>query len=453
MRRVETVTHLDAQRIERRTTLDIDCACLRDLARDAGGGNATTLLVPIALLPKGLLLDIDVRDKTGAVVPVSVSDRDSSAATALMLARLAEIPGVDPAQLNPAIPQKLYDIASAMPKDDEDDEDGASDWSALTEAHGDDVLVDLWRIDPSLTVSDADVEQWRDLFEDGEFSGLVLTFSLQYMLMSTIDVRDNDVCTIKLRHVEVSELDSNNTLAERLGLSAFYYLIDAPAVGRAAREHLRVVAPPGTFLQSVTLVDLSVDVESQYKHLVPAFGAGRFQSRVTPERAVIYSKGLPEGSYSVMVALRPALGGFVRPAIFSVGASLLLIVGGLWEEASRGVLTSGRFSIEAAVAILLIFPSLSTAYIAGEGEHELLRRLLTYPRVTLALSAIATVLAAGVVVIDVSRRATEIWWLVAAVVNALVLTLLLCIHTVSRRSEKSVRKDYRKTRSDRPVRF
>jgi hypothetical protein len=445
LRRVETVTVLSAQRIERRTTLDIDCHDLRGRAVAAGITSLDRLPVALALPPKNLLLDIDVRDSRGAALPAAVSDRDSAAAELLMLARLSNV-GVDPSLLNPAIPQKLYDIAARMPS--------AEDVEALgTGGEGGDIFIDAWRLDHGLTVSRHDVDQWVALFDDDDFASLVITFSLQYMLISMIDTASEDVSIVKLRHVETAGEPPKSSLGERFGLVSFGYLVEAPAVGYAAREHFRFVAPPGMYLEGSILVDLGESPAMGASHIAPAISGTSYDLRTTPERVIVYSKGLLKGTYLALISMRADPVAFVRPALLSVLASLLLLVGGLWAELSTGVLSNGESSVEAAVAILLVFPSALSAYIIREGEHEILRYLLLYPRVAVTVSAAATIAASGAVVIEIPRRALEWTWATFAAINLVTFVLLVAINMLAVRSYKSTQASAARTATEKVARY
>jgi hypothetical protein len=439
LRRVETVEFLDDARLERRTTIDIDCAKLRLFAAEAGIQDCDELPIPIADLPKALLLDVDVRDREGNAVSVAVSDRDSAAAQLQMLACLAtlDVPStaaqpahkIDPATLNADIHQKLFAIAVNHPEPSE--RTGLEDPTFGGE-------VAYWNIHAGLTISQAEVDQWRSFFDYDEFAEYVLKFSIQYMLMTSLGVADHEVQMIKLRHVEAHKRLTKPTLADKLGVSSFFFLLDAPAAGRAAREHLRLVAPHGTFIDSIGFIALRDSPGAVGPRMRPPASIGRYQSRLTAERGVVYSKGVARASYTVIASLRPMVSQFVRPALYSVLASLLLLAGGLACQIRWGTLSHRENSVEAAVTVLLVFPSIASAYLAREGEHQVLTSLLGYPRIAVALSAVATVAAAAVVVAGADHFVIEVVWGCCTGVCFVVVALLACIHFACSRSYADV---------------
>lgn len=226
LRRVEGVTLLDLVRVERRTTLDIDVQRITELAEKHELTDKQSLVIPLALLDKNLLLDVDVSDEVGSTLPICVSDRDASAAALLMLAYLEH--SHDMLGIPRAIQQKLYDIAKGNPS--------IEDRKTLTlSAAGE---IEQWGLGASLMVGQDAVDKWLSLFDDRKFSDLVVAFTLQYMLMVPLRLPDQrSVRILKFRIVEASgELTPERSWLERAGISPFSYLIEAPTVGRAGRE-------------------------------------------------------------------------------------------------------------------------------------------------------------------------------------------------------------------------
>ena len=355
-----------------------------------------------------------------------------------MLACIESDAGMDPASLNPAVAQKLFDIAARMPT--------ANEVGLLTSPGS--AVIKFWQIDESLTVSKSDVDQWTSFFDLDSFAGLVVRFSLQYMLTVMVDTSEDGVALLKFRHVEVSRFSSQRNVFQKLGIDSSYFLIEAPAAGRAAREHFRLIAPSGTFFESVTMVALSEYFDKGAGKPIPAVSSSSYQARLTPERTVVYTRNIAEDDYAVAVSMRPMLSAFVRPALYSVLASFLLLLGGFLTELKYSSLTNGSSSTGAAVAILLLFPSGVSAYLAREGEHEILKELLAYCRLVVALSGAVTILSAGFVVVHASHRAIEWCWAASAAYCFLVLLTLTVVFVASRQSYKSVAHDSRELISE-----
>ncbi|SKV51946.1 Uncharacterised protein [Mycobacteroides abscessus subsp. massiliense] len=177
---------------------------------------------------------------------------------------------------------------------------------------------------------------------------------------------------------------------EGLGIDPEVYSIDAPSIGRAQREHLRIVAPNGTFLTSATLSTLPpLEQPTQ-----PIFG-NKYIRRVTPERAVLYSWLSPPGVYKVLFGLRPSLREFRVPALTTLILSFLILALGSAGEWAYGILSDiSKDRSESAVALLLVIPTLAVAYIAREGEHEIRAHLLQYMRYLVGVAGFFTLTAA-----------------------------------------------------------
>lgn len=448
LRRVETVQLLDTERIQRSTTLDIDCVALAECARAAGvslesdDAGSVVLPIPLVILPKTLLLDIDVRDGQGQVVPVAVSDRDSAAAQLMMLARVKES-GVDPETLNLNVQQKFYDIAAQMPSEE--------DRQAIVGESLGDVTVDLWSLRPGLGISSEQVELYYTLFDDPELVDLALTFSVQYQLMVPVRVGSDSTAVLKFRHVEIVAKELIPSRKSRWGLESFGFLIDAPAISRAAREHFRVLAPPGTRLASVSLVTFSEGAQGGPR--TPSLSSTDYQTRTASDRAIVYTRRVIPGDYTALISLRPQRGGFVRPSLIALAGCFVLLAGGAVAQQFTGVLTRKDSNVEAAVAILAIFPSIMSAYIVREGEHPIVRKLLFYPRLAVLASAGCTLLASGAVVVGLSSSWVLWLWTLFAIVTAGTMTLLIAIDSGAGAAEDSVLAEADRTQTRTVPRF
>ncbi|MHB8448976.1 MAG: hypothetical protein ACYDAQ_00660 [Mycobacteriales bacterium] len=417
LRRVETVRLLNTTQLERLVTLDIDTAELRRMSNLAGLVLSKKILVPLSVLPKSLLLDLDVRDATDSAVHVTVSDKDSAAAQLLILARLQSC-GVAISSLSPDILRLIYQAAHEMPNE--------ADLEALT-ASTDATRRQMktWRN----IGSTASPEGWPKLIEENNtFVRLLAQMTINYQPMVELAFQDLDICVIKYRILE-SQMPERIRLPNHLRLRALGIVIEAPSIGLAQREHLRFEAPPGLFIEGAAFYPDAVMTLSTDGH-----DLSYLEIRVTPDRSVLYTRSFPKGHYELLLLLRPRLSGFLRPAQFTVLASaLLLYLGALSQligaHLSR-VATSDRGS---AVALLITVPSVMSALLAREGEHELLSDYLRWPRIAVAGSTGLSVLAAGWLAIGVRGRIGLVW-LLCALGCSLVLLLLVRIGQMSGRA-------------------
>jgi|GEM_PF-5306669 len=437
-RRVETVSFLDSSRLEHRVTLDLDGRKIREIVRSSGGDPDQPILVPLTILTKGLLLDLDLRAGDGRAMPVAVSDRDARAAQAAILAQLDEV-GVGVGALSKAIRQSIFNAAYKRPSD--------ADQEGLTYAT--DFEVEAWSLAQDLSSPEGETARWADLFKYPEFFDLMVTFTLRFMLMASLTCTD-EVQIVKYRYVE-SQQPSELLLFERLGGEPFSTLLPAPGVGNAAREHLRIDAPDGMFLESLYLWDVPGLLTPGSRKIRPAQGARRYERRLIPERGVIYTSGLGRGEYYVALSMRPKVQTFLRPSQLTVLASFVFLVAGALAQTFGRRLSSPSSNTEAAVALLLVVPSVMSAFLARAGEHQLLSDLLRWPRLAVGASAYISLLAGGAMVVHVAGTPLAIVWYVAAAITGLVLLLLVVVTRASGAAMRDVQRDADKTEFENVV--
>ncbi len=435
-RRVETISFVGSRGFERRVTLDIDGERVRQIVRRSGGDLAAPILLPLTVLNKGLLLDVDVRDAQGKSLTVVTSDMDARAGQAALLACLdtERHSAFDVATLSPAIRKTIYNAVRCFPSDD--------DRKVLSHPEDATESVASWELAEDLSGDPEDVRRWAEILDQHEdFSSLLVNLTLRFMLMTPLHLADETVI-IKYRYQEVQE-PSQLRLRERLGFRTFTpMLVAAPVVGTATREHCRLLAPDGMCLDSVYLWDVRGGL-GPGERARPAAGNERYQRRMTPERASIYTSGFKDraqtGAFWLAFALRPKRSGFLVPAQVALFASILLLVAGAVSELLGGRLhrASGD-SAAAAVAILLVLPSLVSAYFANQGEHELLSELLRLPRLGVVLASFATLLAGGSLIVGLSGTELISVWLGSAGVSTLVFVQLFVTSLRSGRAVKDV---------------
>ncbi|WP_143483682.1 hypothetical protein [Propionicimonas paludicola] len=394
-RRVETVHIVDLKRVERRVTLDIDMERVAERARDAGvdGEHVRKLPVPLAMLQKTLLLDVDVRDHSGGAVSIATSHEDSQAAHATMLSRIAEhMPGIE---LSDYLIQKLYVIAKDMPS--------KTDYEKLVSGDPASRDIDAWTLggENGVIPNAKDSAVWDAVFENEHIVPTIVDFTR--LFMPTIYLRkDGGLTLVKLRYVERESIITRRRNAGRIGWEPASILIEAPAVGRAEREHLRLIAPPGLSLTEMTL--------ARIQDGSPPAGKQTFERRVTHERGVLYSSGLQVGSYLALARLVPSAAEFAIPAMITTGISALLLLVGAWYQATFGILADAQSTI----ALLLLAPSTVAAYLTRRGEHKLLGRVLIWPKVLVGITVLGSLLAAGSMVLVRNQLGPyQVWPVVA----------------------------------------
>ena len=428
LRRVDTVNFVDSHRIERRTSLDLDLARVRDLAAKSGlGRRLRTVYVPLGLLKKNLMLDFDVRSSSGEPLVLATSDQDSRASQAVLVARAAR--HVDPRALTGDVREQLFRIAREMPHSD--------DQRALSGDAQGDLTILGWKFGSTSLPAQ---QTWSRLFSITEFRELVVAFTLRFMpIIGLEDGRDR--CIVKFRTVESEGFPPASgvfSLAGVFALSERLYFVEAPTTGIGGvgssvdcrpRQHLRIEAPAGTFMTDATMIRfVGGDAPDSLR---PAKSADVVHKRVTMERGAFYSFPQPGERYSVLLLLMPRLEGFALPAIVGATLSGVLLLSGTIAEFSLGTLDrilgtdgGGAGNTEAAVALLLIVPSIFLAYLARPGEHEVRAEQLKWLRYAVGLSSAAVAPAAVAAIAFTSSSAIAWVWGVCGGVALAIAALL-----------------------------
>ena len=132
-----------------------------------------------------------------------------------------------------------------------------------------------------------------------------------------------------------------------------------------------------------------------------------------------------EPGYFSVIQLRPPLSGFLTYAVFSlIFTAVVLTVGRIFLIR----LENPGTSVEAAVALLLVGPTLLAAYVSRPGEHILVARTLRWIRYLVSLSALLPYVGAATLVLRTdSLLAAHIWvglsvlsWALACSLGAIV---------------------------------
>lgn len=433
-RRVETIHIVDSHRIERHLTLDIDVDAIMQIADksgiqtpafqfiqtpgfqsepSSGKDPVCGLYVPITTLDKNLLMDLDVRDGSGNALPVATADENSYAAQACMLATLNDD---QREKLSRSLLRKLYDIAKSMPNEHD---------IAVLRSSQPPSMPDAWAVrDAAYTQTDREV--WHACFDGNvNFRKYVARFTTRFSPLVRIPL-EGPTCLVKFITEEVGAVGA------RIKRGGSVYKIDAPNVGKAGREHIRILAPKGTFIVSAALARPRMH-PSNVTSLsgIPGLTDDRFSYRATPERATLYTshKYPLETEHAALLSLRPLLGGFGWPSITSATISFLLLgmgsVGQLW----KGFLDDAREHTEATVLLLLLASTGFAAYLAREGEHEIRSRMLLIPRIAVAGTGACTLVAATVITMGhFSSNEQAIVWMVGAAYCVLAIIFIAYVY-------------------------
>lgn len=393
-RRIETVKLLDEGRYERRVTLDISQTELRRRANEIGIAQSNILPVPFAFLEKTLLLDIDLCDGDQQRLPVLTSDQDSFAAQLLLMALFEDEMG-RAAERDEA--EMLYKLCRGFYHDTQDSA------SKL------DILMD------GLPPERSNLIRYAHYFRQ------------HYPVMTYVPVNSDGTYLLKYRLVESTYTRHKRTVAEALCVDATNYAVET--VLDVPRQHLRVLAPPGTFFVTAHL----------YRDGSTGSPVG-YLSRVTPDRAIAYVGEVDAVSGSGHIfglSLRPrAAGAFTATLIFSL-ISVLVLTSGLVGEFLGRLLTERNTSgLEAdpTVALILAVPSIGVAYILRGDEHALSGYIVSWLRTLLLSSAALTFVAALSIALNGWPWTVRVAWLVALFANLVSIIVNFAAWISSRRA-------------------
>ena len=162
---------------------------------------------------------------------------------------------------------------------------------------------------------------------------------------------------------------------------------------RRRSEHYQLTLPPHLELTDVELAawrPLDVLRELIFDEPLPQATYAQFVRGFDP-RTHIYERGAkPVASGTLHVGIRVERTG-VMTGFVVAAAIITAVLVGYWRVTGRAVNAGSSTSI----AALLLAPGLVAAYLARPGEHAIVRRLLVFPRVVLALSGGLTLVAAA----------------------------------------------------------
>jgi hypothetical protein len=185
-------------------------------------------------------------------------------------------------------------------------------------------------------------------------------------------------------------------------------------------------------------------------------GSSEFYSRLTPERGVVYAKGFNTNDESVNLSFTmwPQSEGFLLPAMFTTLVSAALLGAGGFAEYSEQFLSEKlKGNLDAAIALLLVVPSLYSIYLSRAGEHSLRSKLLRRLRGVVFGAAIAHGLAVTSLLATSILHDGYLWktWVVGGGYCLLVF-LYLCLYGLfNRRAMSPVHKKMNHTSGPKAI--
>lgn len=390
-RRVDSVAFVDADSVVRRTTFDIDTSWIAQSEPD-GLVRGPYVAVPLTTMRKQLLVDCDLRDAYGGALHIATSVHDSYLSLCEVVAR-ATAENIAVAR-RPRVVAELLRIVREFPRSEPGDiRNVAPEWVPT---------------DPAWDYRDDAV--WNDLFTSWRMRLVIRRFTFGFTLYTYLPAVEN-ISIVKLASRSESEFSASQPVAaaiRRLGLGPTTLQISMPGTADSQRNHLHFSVPDGL---ECTRVRVTRGVSSlKAAHQSPITPAPQYQSSLTTDRAHVYVS--VDGSnhrHFAEVTVHVAPHGLLRSMVFASAFSALVLLGGILFH--DDLVRVGN-NVDAAVAILLVAPSLVSAYLARPGEHVLLGRLLRPIRYWLALSSLSVFVAAASAILYLGPQPDlqdEIW--------------------------------------------
>jgi hypothetical protein len=351
-------------------------------------------LVPLAFMKKELLASFNLRNGSGTSIPVVPRNVDTFFSWSFLCVEASHCLGVSLEGLPKAVMRHLREIAFTFP-DDADDVYSKS--------------VRTWRT-PSYWPPKTN-EVWRKLIDDTRFNRFLRDFTFNYLLITQVQSKPATQL-IKFSHQQFLSYNKI-TRSEALGLAAAEFPIDAPSVGWGRSYHLQV-EPPSELAVTALQLFRAMDVDG-----ATPLPADTYEARIGYGVAQIHTTdSLKAGDYLLSIQMRVAIPGYLRALWLStlLAASVL----GLGDVFLGRLQTAASTKTEAAVALLLVVPSLVLAYLVRPGEHEVASRLLRNLRYLAGLAGALTYFSGAALVLGWQGQTLRIIWSVGVFLVALI---------------------------------
>jgi hypothetical protein len=435
---VETVTFIDVDAVERHVTLDIGVVDLQSAMEECPMFRERPLLI-LAELKKDLLDNFDLRDRTGGALAVVPRDVDAFMAWSALAVVATEVLGQDLQSASPPVATRLRELCFGFPDPSDTEYD---------------VYLQSWAVPAGW--QEADRRTWEELLDSDRFGRLLREFTFNFLLVTQIPITIPDDEPVAVAgdgndsswatpgkfdpgsSIQIAKFSYRQQLPsqefelrERLGLLPFEIDIEAPAVGSVRSYHLRIKAPDGLALTDVLLLR-----EVEMARTTPR-PAESYEASINTGAAQIYTTSAIDAARHVaVVSLRVPVVGYLRSLMLGSWATAVILV--LARVFMDRVLTAVAARADAAVTLLLVAPSLLTAYLVRPDEHAIASRILRPVRYLTAVAGVASFVAAALLVLDIPHHTLRFTWTALAVTSAAIAVFVTSIAWWSRVDVRSV---------------
>ncbi len=382
-RRVETVSFLDASSIRRKVSVDFDVPGVE--ARPAQG----PALVPLALLEKRPLVNLDVRDESGASCPV-LNAEENGFVTWSLLTRVAYQAVFSQLEGRP-LPGHILDdlrVLAGAP---------AGEAAAKLEEIG-------CGLDPEL----------RKRLELPLFKEYAESLATRFLLITELADDQRKRRVLKFSYTTQLEKAKKRRRERGLGMlgwTATQFDVGGHIVGEGQSYHVEFEGPPGLDVERAELFCADP---------LDTLDEGRLHSaQVVGSRAHMYASDEDLGVEGISsVWLRPPRPGLLRSSLVT---AFVIVSVFFWFD-DRIIDQGNRL----AIPLLLIAPGLVASFIIRPGEHGLVTDLLAGVRAAIGLAALAAYAGAIAVAGGVSDSSLMKSWRILGIV-AVVCFISLCV--------------------------
>lgn len=227
-----------------------------------------------------------------------------------------------------------------------------------------------------------------------------------------IGVYETDRALNELTHTKVG-------ITQKLGLRATRMDLPLPIGEEKSTHptHIKLSTPSATTISDCVVVDESfsspAELSSDDKNL--------FLVRLGQKNAILLDRGIPSGKYRVILKINPIQHYFLHPATFSVFVFLSLLTVGLFFPIN--LVNGGSAGYAAA---LFLAPQAVIAFVVRHNEHEFMYQILSWQRNLLSISS-GLVVVAGASLTLLREGATRSQSLTVGF-SLVLLVLSLCVN-------------------------
>jgi hypothetical protein len=369
-RKVDALMFTGDMELRRQVSVDFQVPSVEYSVALAGDA----VLVPLAAFKKDLLLGFDLRDETGASMPVLTTAQNVWAAWSILvaMAKAALDDGASP--LTDDEVNALRDIASAS---------------------GEDIDITL--------ASLSDHERLQDLVQNPLLYAGVSTFAANFLLITIVDPKVGSRRVVKYSYdVDLSDQTKVFSWPARFGLVPATVDIEMSRLD-CRSHHVEVRSPLG--LQFAADPEVSASPGS-----TPMSWRARHSAAVAQAHIETSEYSLSQvPSATVGFKLFATDHGLVRAAALLGLLVVILLVGGLtWPES----LLSARRTADAAAAPILALIGVFTLFVVRPGEHQFVSHLLVPYRLLVVFVGVVVpfIMAVSLILVPLSDHALLWTW-------------------------------------------